>query len=79
MHIFDLSEGYFQELVSAVTRTSVTIPRREQSTQTLDIPRTLLEQGKRFCFEKTIYAEKNRWLPTPRETRVCYRRTPNLN
>lgn len=74
LHILDLSDGHFEALAGTVSRASVKAKRTEQWTQTLDIPRTLEQKGKRFCFVKTVYAEKS-WLhPTPRETRVCYPR-----
>ena len=40
----------------------------------LDIPRTIGEGAKRFCFTKTVFAAEGQWLPRPRTTHPCYPR-----
>jgi hypothetical protein len=50
----DLTGDGRPELVAVASRASTRVKGRAQWTQTLDIPRTLDERGKRFCFMKTV-------------------------
>jgi hypothetical protein len=72
LSIYDLSEGSFHQLYRAPTRWHSEMEEDTVWTQTLDIPRTLREHGKRFCFEKTVYADSGKWFPSPKVTRPCY-------
>lgn len=74
--IYDLAEGHFRRLVAVPTRW-VLEPNEDQVwTQTLDVTRTLREHGKRFCFEKTVYADSGKKLSSPRVSRPCYAAKP---
>jgi hypothetical protein len=72
LYVYDLSEGHFHQLSTTPTRWHSEMEKDTVWTQTLDIPRTLGERGKRFCFEKIVYAESGRWFPSPRVSRPCY-------
>ena len=72
LYVYDLSEGDFHQLLAKPTRWHGEPEEDTVWTQTLDIPRTLREHGKRFCFEKTLYADSGKWFPSPRINRPCY-------
>jgi hypothetical protein len=74
VHVFDLTQGRFDERLSMATRMSATVMDQEQYAQTLDLERTVKQQGKQFCFVKTIYAEEGKWFPAPKVSRECYER-----
>jgi hypothetical protein len=78
LYIYDLSEGYLHRLFTTTTRwhsepDEVRVAAEDDVwTQTLDVARTLHERGKRFCFEKTAYADSGKWFPSPKVSRPCY-------
>jgi hypothetical protein len=73
LHVFSLSHGRFLELLNVPSRILVNL-KSDQWTQTLDIPRTVAQQGDGFCFVKTVYAADLRSLSTPLVTKPCYPR-----
>jgi hypothetical protein len=73
LRVFNLAGGRFQELLNVPSRVYIAL-KAEAWTQSLDIARTLTQQGDRFCFVKTLYAADQRWLPTPLVTTPCYAR-----
>jgi len=73
LYVYDLSEGYFHQLLRIPTRWHSEPEDDTVWTQTLDIPRTLREGGKRFCFEKTVLADSGKWFPSARVSRPCYK------
>lgn len=74
IYIFDLTQGRFDERLNMATRMSASVMGQEQYLQVLDVPRSLKEQGKQFCFVKTIYAEEGMWFAAPHVSRICYPR-----
>jgi hypothetical protein len=73
LRVFNLAQGHFLELLNVPSRIYIAL-KAEAWTQDLDIPRTLTQQGDRFCFVKTVYAAEQRWLVTPLVTKPCYAR-----
>ena len=73
LRVFNLARGHFLELLNVPSRIYIAV-KAEAWTQDLDIPRTLTQQGDRFCFVKTVYAAEQRWLATPLVTKPCYAR-----
>jgi len=45
-----------------------------ESTQTLDIPRTLRTHGQQFCVAKRTLFENGTWFSPPRISHPCYKR-----
>jgi hypothetical protein len=73
LYIYDLSEGNLHQLFTTQTRWySEPGEQDEVWTQRLDVPRTLRVRGKRFCFEKILYADSGKWFTTPKVRRPCY-------
>lgn len=60
LHIFDLTQGRFDERLDMASRMSAPVMDQEQGTQ--------------FCFVKTIYTEEGKWFAAPRVSKVCYPR-----
>jgi hypothetical protein len=73
LRVFNLAHGHFLELVDVPSRVYIAV-KAEAWTQSLDIARTLAQQGDRFCFVKTVYAAEQRWFATPLVTKPCYER-----
>ncbi len=74
IYIFDLTQGRFDERLNMASRMSASVMDQEQYLQVLDVPRSLKEQGKQFCFEKTIYAEEGKWFAATHVSKICYPR-----
>ena len=70
--IYELAEGDFHRLFSGQTRWNSEPADSTVWTQTLDVARTQREKAKRFCFEKTVYADSGKWFTHPKLTRPCY-------
>lgn len=73
LRVFNLAHGRFLELLDVPSRVYVAVTA-DAWTQSLDIPRTLAQQGDGFCFVKTIYASAQRWFAAPLVTKPCYAR-----
>lgn len=71
LHVFNLARGHFQELLNVPSRVYIAVEAAAWA-QSLDIPRTLVQQGDRICFVKTVYAGEHRWFPAPQVTKPCY-------
>ncbi|MEO8130229.1 MAG: hypothetical protein ABI822_24210 [Bryobacteraceae bacterium] len=71
MHIYDLTQGHFDELLDMASRMSASVMKDEQYLQVLDVPRSVKEKGKQYCFVKTM---EGKWFPAPRVSSVCYPR-----
>lgn len=69
--VFSLQNGRFEQWLNVPSR--VEGPDSEYA-QTLDVPKTRLEKGRRFCFTKTVFAIDDKLLAQPRVTKPCYRR-----
>lgn len=71
LRVFHLASGHFLELLNVPSRVYIAV-KAEAWTQDLDIAKTLMQRGERFCFVKTLYAAEQRWLSTPLVSRPCY-------
>jgi hypothetical protein len=71
LYIFDLTTGRFKELLRVPSRIEI-MSTAGAWTQTLDVARTRLQHGERFCFTKTVLAADHEWFPEPRPAPVCY-------
>jgi hypothetical protein len=70
--VFSVKDGGFLQWLNVPSRLHEWIDLESQYTQVLDVPRTVAEGARRFCFTKTVFAAESRWLPHPRTTHPCY-------
>jgi hypothetical protein len=69
--VFDLTQTKFEEIFS--TNSRISFETDDMYKQVLDVPRTVQQRGKRFCFTKTTMVEATEAFRPPRVTRPCYR------
>jgi hypothetical protein len=72
IHIFNLGQGRFEEVLVHASRMSATVMGEELYKQELDTKRSVQTKGKQFCFRRTVYGEEGKWYPSPHVTQPCY-------
>lgn len=73
--VFSLKEGGFRQWLNVPSRLHQWIEKEDEYVQVLDVPRTVSQGAKRFCFTKTVFAADGQWLQRPSSTRPCYLRS----
>jgi hypothetical protein len=73
LHIFNLTFGRFDELLSVPSRLYDSA-NADVWTQAVDVSGSLQRHGAEFCFAKTLFAREHRWFPSPEVSQVCYAR-----
>jgi len=73
--VFSLSGGQFVQWLNVPSRVfGSTEGPGEKFVQMLDIPKTMSERARRFCFHKITFARGDEWLSQPLKTEPCYPR-----
>jgi hypothetical protein len=75
--ILDVTAGRFRPLIRVAAQASGEVDTGDahleyEYKQTIDIPRTIREHGRMFCFTKSTYAEQGKRFATPLTSGPCY-------